>query len=203
MKKIVILCIAVLVSAQMFAIGVKGGLNVANFFGNDAEDMSPVAGFQIGVYSPVASKSFVDVQSELLFTTKGSVEEFEYWGDEKITNTYQLSYLELPVLLKVQIPGWIRPNVYAGGYGAILLSSQLKTEASWGDEDETTDIYDDTNPVDYGMILGAGIDLKNITLDARYNIGLNDVYKKIDFGYEEYQLDAKNVSFTISVGVTF
>jgi len=205
-KRLVILVVIILITNGLFAVGIKGGLNVSNFFGEDTEDMSPIAGIMVGFYSPIGSKSFIDFQSELLFVTRGSTEEYEFeYDDIDFSIKYQLSYIEIPVLLKVQIPGWIRPNVYAGPYGAILLSSQVVQEMSWGGEteEETTDIYEDTNVFDWGFVLGAGIDLGKINIDARYNVGCTDVFKKMELYEEEYQLDAKNASFTLSVGVTF
>jgi hypothetical protein len=110
-----------------------------------------------------------------------------------------LSYLEIPVLAKLQIPsqGSIKPNIFAGPAIGLKLSGSVK--AKYAGETETENI-EDLKGMDLGLVIGGGVDYlmgnKILTVDLRYTLGLGTIS---DYEGE----DVKNGVFSILFGILF
>ncbi|MFA4948297.1 MAG: porin family protein, partial [Candidatus Krumholzibacteriia bacterium] len=106
--------VALFVASPLFAegmmFGVKGGLNMANITGDDAEGTLMKIGGLGGVFISYDITEIFAVQPEILFSMKGTKEDFE--GTDVSTS---LNYIEIPLLLKVNLPteGAIKPSLYA------------------------------------------------------------------------------------------
>ena len=93
--------------------------------------------------------------------------------------TLGVDYLQVPILLKVQIPtdGKIFPFVYVGPYGAFELNNDFSASAF--DGILTINDEADVNDFDYGAAVGAGMDFQIdnlfIGFDARYDIGMSKI----------------------------
>jgi len=131
MKQVKIILIAILLlmfSTAVFAQGitakgVKGGLNIATLTGDDIDDADSKMGFAFGVFITYEINEMLSLQPEVLFTMKGAKfkdeyteveDDYEYY--EKYEGSWNLDYLEIPVLVKINIPmeGNIKPNVFLG-----------------------------------------------------------------------------------------
>ena len=77
---------ASLATAQDFRVGLKGGLNVATWSGDDSEGADPKIGLNIGTYLG-AKFTKVGIEGELLYSTQGTKVED---SDFKINNDYFL-----------------------------------------------------------------------------------------------------------------
>ena len=134
------------------------------------------------------------IQPEVLYTMKGA--KFEETIDgETMKFEMNLSYLEVPVLLKLMIPtsGGVKPSLFAGPTLAIKLSS--KTKLKYAGQTEEEDI-EDMKDTDFGLIIGAGVDFGTLTFDLRYNLGLTTISDIEDE-------DVKNGVISLIVGYSF
>ena len=207
MKRLVVTMFAIvlmvtLCSSSVFAggltgKGVKGGLNFANFHGEDTEGMNlnSKMGFCAGGFITYSINDVFAIQPEVLFTMKGTKWDTGYGA----TITYSLNYVEIPVLFRLSMPNQrsVRPSLFVGPYLAIKLSSKATLESGgvsvdldWGEDVKTTD---------FGVVVGGGVDFalgsRPVTVDARYTLGLTSFYEAPD--------DLKNGVLSVLVGFLF
>ena len=93
-------------------------------------------------------------------------------------------------------------NFSAGPQISFLLNGKYE----YGDEGVSYkfDDRDDFNTIDYGFVVGAGVELGSFFVDARYSLGLNNALedREINDVFLENE-DAKNNSVQVSVGFLF
>lgn len=147
-------------------LGLKGGLNVANFTGEDVFHNSASDGFVGGVFARYGLGDKWSLQPEALYTMRGA----EFSVDE-IETEQQANYIEIPVLARF---GWghgamLRPALFAGPSIGFLLKNRIVDGAE-------IDLKDGSNDIDAGGIVGAELDYTlgsgDLILDARYEMGL-------------------------------
>ena len=179
--------------AQATEVGLTGGLNMANMTGDYDENKSMLA-FGGGTYARLSLVPQFTIQAEVLYMQKGTK-----WdeGDEKLT----LTYLEVPVLLMFNFPtpGPVSPSVFAGPYLGYLLDAKSDFE---GEEYDAKAAFKD---FDFGVVLGAGIDLKvgpsgKVFFNGRYSRGLSNIN---DLPVDDFSLKNGVLSFFVgySMGV--
>ena len=112
-------------------------------------------------------------------------------------NEANLSYLEVPLFLKMRLP-WsvLAPNVYAGPSVAYLHSAKITQSGT------ATDTTSTTNRLEYSFYVGAGLDLLisekiSIGASARYGWGLSDINSG------SFQADIFNRVLQVLAGVQF
>jgi hypothetical protein len=178
-------------SRIMPRIGLKGGLNLSNFFTQDIDDENALIGFNAGLFIKMpVTKSFA-VQPELYFTTKGSQVSYNNLfasGDAR----FRLSYLEMPVLLVWNINSNF--NIHGGPCIGYLLSGDVTNESSAPifDFEKNIDV-NDYNKMEASVAVGAAIDIRKISVGLRYNYGITTVGKEKDYLGTVYRFpDAKN-----------
>jgi len=173
--------------------GVKGGLNMSNFYSDDANDENILYGFNAGVYATLPISDFIAIQPEILFTTKGSKLEYDNafaTGNAK----FKLNYIEVPLLVRVNITKNF--NIHAGGYASYLVSSKLTGDGDFS-FDENVDT-EDLNKFDAGIAAGIGVDFSPISIGVRYNYGLTTVGKERTVLGTTYTFpDAKNSNLSV------
>jgi len=189
--------------------GLKIGMNSADLHGKDIKDVEEESGMEFkskwglcfgGFVRFNISKMFA-IQPEFLYTMKGTKMEETFFG-ETMKLKMNLSYLEIPVLVKFMIPtsGGIKPSLFAGPALAIKLSAKTKVEYAGETEEEDIEEMKDT---DFGLIIGAGVDFElgflgqgKLTVDLRYNLGLTTISDVED-------TDFKNGVVSLIVGYSF
>lgn len=179
--------------------GIKGGLNFSNLYSDDVDE-NILTGFNVGLFTQIALNNNVAIQPELNFSTKGA--ELKYDNAFATgTGKFNLSYIEIPVLLKLNLTDNF--NIHVGPYVAFLVDSKITNEDENGNINFEEDIdEDDLNKFDYGLAAGIGFDIDSFGLGARYNYGLATVGKERDFFGTTYTFpDAKNS--TLSIFATF
>jgi hypothetical protein len=175
-------------------------MNSANFYGEDVKESEEIIGenfesklgFCIGGFITFGISEMFAIQPEVLYSMKGSKAEGIVLA-ESFKVEFNLSYLEIPVLLKVRIPtrGTVRPSIFAGPYLAIKLSGKSKIEYAGESEEEDLEDLKDT---DIGLVLGAGIDFGKLTVDLRYNLGITKIPEEDD---------VKNKVISLMIGYSF
>ena len=187
--------------------GLKGGLSIASLSGNDAEEEGDTNSSRIvgtfGGFLEYPIGPTLSFQGELLYAMKGVKATWDE-GDEEVKGTTKLTYLEIPLLLKANIPmdSSVKPHIFAGPGIAFNLSAKHETEG--GSHPGTVDL-EDVKGIDVGAVMGAGVGFpmgsKTISFEARYDLGLMNIYDKGEGQTEE--LEIKNRVFSILVGIGF
>ena len=96
------------------------------------------------------------------------------WTD--IQSKITVDYFEVPLLIKVRLAdkSKIRPHLIGGAYGA--LKTGAKEHIEYGGQEWTVDMTGDIRKFDYGLVLGAGLDIdwgkRGVLIDVRYDLGL-------------------------------
>ena len=182
MKK-VLLIIAILtftlaVNAQTH-FGLKAGLNIANLNGSDAGNSDSRTGFLAGGFFAYDFSPMFSIQPEVLYTMKGAQQKENYLG-QSVTYTLKLDYVEIPVLLKLNIPlapgSTVKPSIFAGPAIDFKVNSQVEAES--GGQTASADL-EDIKGTDFGLVFGGALafDLSGYDLgfDVRYTLGLTSI----------------------------
>lgn len=204
--------------AQDTRFGLKGGLSFyqvggelsVSFMGfseTETFDSGTRMGFHGGIFMEKPINEYLSIQPEINFIQKGGSEsdsdEFVDFSDEDVT----LSYIDVPLLLKVNIPldGNISPFLTAGGYVGYLLDAKAEFGGT------TEDISDEVKDISYGLLFGVGANFGNFFIEARYDYGLSNVFDDDlfddelngDFDDINFDFKVRNSGFSIAVGIMF
>lgn len=191
------------VQAQETRFGVKGGATLYSLttelagFGEETTDGK--LGFAAGLYMEKPFSDLISLQIEGLFVQKGGEDEDDFFGDESVT----LSYVDVPILIRVNIPlsENVQPYLYGGGYLGYLI------DASSNDEDISEFLED----INYGAAFGAGLSFGRLSLDIRYDLGLANIYDDSELGdlgeFEEFfegsSIEASTSGLMLTAGISF
>lgn len=179
-------------------IGLKGGTDLyssiasVSFFGLSVEETSDSKfGFAAGIFVEKPFSDLLSAQFEVLYIQKGGKDHFSGTdfdvdvedGEGKLT----LSYLDIPAMLKLNIPiksESVSPFVYAGGFAGYLLDATVGTDEGSFDGIEIKDLLNDIN---YGFIMGLGANFGAVSVDLRYDIGLGNIFDSEAELFEELE----------------
>lgn len=187
-------------SAQL-NLGVKGGVNMSNFYGDDLDDQNVKIGFHIGLAADYEIAYNSAIQTGLFFTTKGA-KYSESIGDASADFTVNPMYLQLPVhyAYKLDVTPGTRIVFHAGPYVAYGIGGKSKLSGSLGDWDGATewDVFGDDGfkRFDAGLGLGVGAEFGPILLDLGWDMGLVNIA-------DSNSGDIKNQNAYLSVGYKF
>jgi hypothetical protein len=111
----------------------------------------------------------------------------------------KLTYIEVPLLLKYELPTPVlKPFIYGGASVAFLMKAEKKNQRI---DTDWVDITDNLKSTDYGLVAGAGIGVLGITLEGRYTHGLENT---VDSKSGDMLVDeAKNKTWSIMAGFDF
>jgi len=176
--------------ARPLRFGVTAGMNIAKLSGADGGIVDNRTGFLAGglVVIPVG-RNFA-FQPEILFATKGAAA-----SDSGFTGSMKLQYVEVPVILRLDVPtsGKIKPFAYAGP--AFALKTGCAFEGSGGGVSASVDcdqlfgqIGDPGDfsfrSADVGGLVGGGLAFdvggRLFTVGARYEVGLVSIFQNDD-----------------------
>jgi hypothetical protein len=180
MKKIIVLCLlvgsAVYSMAQVqVALGLKGGVNISKF---DASGNDNITSFHGGAFGLIKLTK-IGIQPELLFSQQGSKWEHIDFGKQEL----KTSYVTIPVMVKIYLLAGL--NLQLGPQFGFLTAADID-----GD-----DVKSNFKSSDLSANVGLGWDLPfGLTLDARYNFGLQDVNDSPDYD------DLKSRVIQVSLG---
>ena len=173
-----------------------------------APDMSGYMGFHIGGAVELPLSDNAKLETGLFYSVRGSKQEETISNsgiDASYSATTKISYLDIPVNFKYKF-GTGNINVFAkgGGYFGYALSGVVDAETSFTifgqsqSQSLSSDLDfgggdDEVAPMDYGLALGAGVELTKFTVGLTYNFGLADLSNNSDF-------TTKNRFLMISLG---
>ncbi len=204
-------------------IGFKGGVNLANFIGQDAANSEDVMGLNAGISLTLIQIGPLAITPEVYYAQKGArfsdqlrqigeTEPTPETGEELFDLEFRLDYIEVPILAKITLPigsrDYFRPFILGGPIYAWRLDCQISLTSAEQQsieectDEQFTDVRTAFNNADRGFVVGTGIDLDipylgTITLDGRYVRGLSRLR---DDGVND---DIHNRSFTLMLGYSF
>ncbi len=192
MKKVLVLLTVLLTVSIAGAQGkfiVKGGLNYTSFTPttNINAVINSSSGFHAGIgYQVRVPLIGLAIQPELLYSQKS----FEEVGGINTYN-YSLNYMEVPINIQWGINLLLlRPFVFASPYVSYAVSKSGEFENySW----------DNLNRLDYGVGLGAGVEIWKFQISGKYNWSMKEFSNNGDLGFGE----AKFKGFQLSVALMF
>jgi hypothetical protein len=147
-------------SKAQVTFGVKAGLNISNWTGDDADGASSLTGFNAGGLVNIPISSMFSVQPEVTYSGEG----VKFDGGKYTTN-----YINIPVLFQYNNSGFygeLGPQI------GILASAKAKIDG--GGSSDAKDLFKSTN---FSVAIGAGYKLSNIGLGfgVRYNLGVANI----------------------------
>jgi len=149
-------------------MGIKGGLNVSNLFIDNVDDENARLGFHVGFYGQLFSSETFAFQPELLFSTKGSLNQYSGVVYQEVQ--YNLNYIDLPLLAVFKLGKQV--EIHIGGYTSYLLSANISYDGALANGVDQID-KDHLKSYDYGLAAGLGFNFGNsIQIGSRYNYGL-------------------------------
>ena len=127
---LMLLTVSSVVFAQgITAKGVKVGLNLSTFTGDDADwegvDKKMRIGFAIGGFITYEINEMFALQPELYYSMQGA--KYKSSEGEDGTLIFKYNYIQVPILAKVNIPveGSVAPNIFLGPAIGIKVSSKI------------------------------------------------------------------------------
>lgn len=179
MKKIILFSstfvLATTIAFAQFSGGLKGGLNMSTFTGDNTGDYKYNFGFHVGGFGNYAFSDMLSFQGELLYSTKGAAYHSSnpfYTLDETITP----SYLDIPLLLQVKPGGGL--FIQGGPQIGFLLGVNSKVTTTTGStsSSSTSSSTDGWNTTDIALALGLGFQAESgFQVGLRANIGLSNI----------------------------
>jgi len=168
--------------SQKLGFGPKLGVNASVFRGNFPEKgmRQPKIGFSAGGYLLVKAKKNKNWQFEanILYTTRGHKANYynifknpDIYPDEKSNYSYNISYLEIPLLFRYMLNrgGVIRPYLLFGPVYSGLLNAKFTGQTLLKNK-KGDDVIDYLNRDDLGLMVGWGI--QNFILDRWYHLDI-------------------------------
>jgi hypothetical protein len=176
-------------NAQDISYGVKAGLNLANFGGDDefTDGFEGLTSFHIGGFAQIGISDKFMIQPELIYSQQGAQDEED--SDLKL----RINYLNLPIMAKYMVADGF--SLELGPQVGFAISRKIT------DGDIDVDADDEIKALDFGVGVGAGYELPSgLMFSVRYNLGLANLLED-DFGGDDFSLN--NNVLQVSVGYKF
>ncbi len=166
--------------------GIKFGFNSSKFTGKDipGKGIANIPGLTLGFFINYEVSNQFSLQSELLFTTKGS--RINTVGDIYLHNIF--TYMEIPVLVKWTFATGKKWKPYF--LGGPFLDIKLLAFNEEG-------FPEDFRKIDLGLILGAGIRFNKMSL------GVHCIHGFLNFDQSDENIDLKNQTISVVAGFSF
>ncbi len=178
MKRIILGIVALLFCVQAsqaqllpsLKLGVKGALNFSSLKSDGKYlNKETKAGYQLGIWGRVGAAGF-HVQPELYYSQKNM--KVEQTADNEAGEATFKS-MDLPILLGTKIGlGPLGVRIQAGPVFSFAQDGKVTFESA-------TD-FKNYKKSSTGIIGGIGADIKNFTVDLRYEQGLSNIYNNND-----------------------
>ena len=166
------------------------------------EDTDPILGYQLGLFARISLLGLY-IQPEVLFSNTKSEIQFSDVMDENqelkdVLGEVKLNKLDIPVLIGKRFLKIFRIN--AGPVFTLPLGEDI----TFSDiSDSYEDVETNYKSATVGAQIGTGIDLSLLTIDLRYEMGLQSISDGIMIGETEYTADQRLNQFLVSVGIKF
>lgn len=185
-------------SSAQFAFGLKLGYNASKLSTNiDSIKSSMNSGFHVGAFARIGKR--VHLQPEFYYTLSGAT--FENLGVNTINDWKQkvtVGTLDIPVLvgftiLDAKIFKW---RIMVGPEASFVVNSKIEDVSLTGPIEKS-----DLRTTNWYIQAGTGIDVLFLTLDLRYQAGLNSLINEVTgTDGKVYAVNSKGNLFVVSLG---
>lgn len=210
-------------SAPWVSFGAKAGIYTSNTteVPTGWPQTSFKNGFAGGVYMDYAFNRYFSLQPEILYVTKGLDFGIEGPGYD-VNYAARFDYIEIPLLAKFTVTGksHFSPFFFAGPGIGINLAADVDVEyidtrtneSASGSSDWSSIMSKTEFCFSFGVGCKYAIGLGGITADARFDLGLSNVYSggEVTTEIEGIRVtetvqpgDSKNLGFALLVGYSF
>jgi hypothetical protein len=165
-------------AAQSIGGGVKGGLSLADVpnitDGVDAASdiLETRIGYAVGGFLAIGLGYGFSIQPEALYTQKG-VAASAPGGTASSEFTLKADYVDVPILGRFTFGMGLRGYVFAGPSLNFLISAKAKS-GFFGTTSET-DVSEDMESFEAALVLGGGIEIGPLLVEARWSEGLTNI----------------------------
>jgi hypothetical protein len=186
-------------SQTVFTGGVKGGITFATIPAAETEldaKLSYRVGGLAGGFVAVEFGGMYAFQPEFLYAMKGVTLGYEGFSQK---DTIELSYFEVPLLFRIspRTSGKVGFDFFAGPAVSFRLDATFRSE--FGDATDGMDLEDQVKGTDVGLVIGGGVHIGKVLIEARWTEGLTDAAE--DTSPDEKAM--KNRAFSILLGFKF
>ena len=176
--------------------GIKGGVSFNQLRGGDKDNITGlknVTTWHAGLYGqfPVGGSSFFSIQPEILFNRRA----FEAKDINQNDIEFKTDYLEIPLLFVFNFLDNV--SFHIGPQAGVLMTVK-ENEIELGESTK-----DRMNSFGYGAVAGLEGRISIARIGARYQFGLNDMFKEPSTIGGKAVEDLKNGQFQVYVGVGF
>ncbi|MEI2709348.1 MAG: porin family protein [Chitinophagaceae bacterium] len=187
-KSILMFCLlatsAITVNAQKLHVYAKAGANFTKIDGKEFNDEYKT-GFHVGGAVEIGISKSISLQPELYYSELKTISiNSVITPGFNVNNEVKLNYLSIPLLLKINATKVL--SLHVGPEYSILVNN---------DEDLLTNGKEAFKSGNFSMIGGVQINLSNINIYGRYNVGLSSI--------EDAPSTDKWKSQQIQVGIAF
>jgi hypothetical protein len=193
---ILLIAFGVVVKAQgIFSLGPKIGYNSNTLTDNlDSVQSGIKNSFQIGMFMRVGSKVYFQPEANYQVVTstldKGT-------GSSAQSQEITVQSLKIPALIGIKLINRDPFNLRILAGPAYTFALNKKLDPQHMSELWPIQSADDIKNSVWSVQMGAGLDVLFMTLDVRYELGIDNIYN----GSSDFQL--KNNMFNISLGIKF
>lgn len=200
MKKALILIFAVLAAQyamSQLSVGPKIGYT-ASSLSTEQEDINEdmKSSLHFGAFARLGTKVYF--QPEVLWMTKGTTFGYDpniFGGSSEVTQDVELKTIDVPLMVGVKLINLKITNVraMAGPVASFVMDKTVEATGISGTLEDK-----DLNNANWGIQIGAGVDVLKFSLDVRYEMGLNNIAEGGDDDFDYGNL--KNNAFLVSLG---
>ncbi|MFO7652739.1 MAG: porin family protein [Candidatus Krumholzibacteriia bacterium] len=202
---VVVMLVAAQATAGPLGKGIKAGITYTQVTNDILGDSDHTMGFAAGFTLNYQLAPGIAVQPEVLYVQQGGKYDVLI-ADQGVPIgraelTWDLDYVQVPVLARVSLPviGSFLPSIVVGPALAFKVSSEFSRES--GDVELETGELEDIGSTDLSLIAGVAFKIgagpAGVTVDARYNLGLSNVYDG------DGTAEIKNRGFQVLAGIAF
>jgi len=194
MKKIILLFAITFIASTAFtqiSLGPKIGYNTSKLSTDKSDIKSDLqSSFQFGAFLRLGTKIYV--QPEINWVTEGGTFKSEIGFSNPFESDVKLKTIQIPFLVGAKVIDLklLNLRIFAGPTASIVTEKTIEGTNDLGIH------VDDIEDLNWGLQVGAGVDVLIFTLDVRYNIGLTKVIGDVDGN----TYDSKSNGFTVSLG---
>jgi len=208
MKKIMLIVVLLFFSAGVtfgqFSFGLKIGYNASKLHTSfDSIKSSFNSGFHFGAFFRFGKKVYV--QPEAYYTLQGGIfsnsllNAVDNWKQKVTVGTLDIPILVGFKILNLKVVNW---RIMAGPMVSFVVNSKIQDVSLTGPIQNS-----DISKLNWYVQAGTGIDVLFLTLDVRYQVGLNQMIKSAQFTNssgvttgQTYNLNAINNMWVVSLG---
>jgi hypothetical protein len=146
-------------------------------------------GFLAGVFLDLPVGDVLSIQPEAIYVQK----HFTV-NDGGGVSTQKWDFIEIPILVKLNLTGQSNPGFYVLGGPSVDIVSKANSEDSTG---HTKDNKDNIQSTGFNVIGGVGLSWDTLGIEVRYDAGLKDLNKSLNSPDPASNLTVKDHSIQI------